>query len=227
LIPIRDENPTRRFPVVTIGLIAINVIVGLWSFTLLPDAYESLIAQYGAVPLQISRAFSLLPQFPASWMSLFSSMFLHGGLMHLGGNMLYLWIFGNNVEDHLGHLKFLVFYLASGLIAALAHFAGDTASNVPMIGASGAISGVLGAYLILYPHARVVTMVWFFFFLRFIAIPAYIVLGVWFVMQLTNVLAGGGGGVAWWAHIGGFVAGMLMIWLFAETRNRRRRLITF
>ncbi|MBI5058467.1 rhomboid family intramembrane serine protease [candidate division KSB1 bacterium] len=227
MIPIRDENPTRRLPVITIGLIAANVIAGIWSFTLPSSMYEALVYQFGTVPLLMTRAFNLLPQFPERWLSLVSSMFLHGGLMHLGGNMLYLWIFGNNVEDHLGHLKFLLFYLAAGVIAALAHYAGDITSTVPMIGASGAISGVLGAYLILYPQARVVTMVWFFFFLRFVPIPAYIVLGVWFLMQLTNLLGGGGGGVAWWAHIGGFIAGMLLIWSFAETRNRRRRLITF
>lgn len=222
MIPIRDENPTRHFPFVTVGLIAINVVVGLYSFVQPPAWYQAFIDTYGAVPVRITRDWNLLPALPTQWLTLFTSMFLHGGVMHLAGNMLYLWIFGNNVEDHLGHIKFFFFYFFCGLIAALSHYAGDITSNIPMVGASGAISGVLGAYVILYPHARVVTMIWFFVFLRFIPIPAWIVLGVWFVMQLSGVLGGGEGGVAWWAHIGGFIAGLLIVLMLPGTRNRRR-----
>jgi membrane associated rhomboid family serine protease len=220
MIPIRDENPTRRVPVVTITLIAMNALVFLYQVVQPPEAQREFVLAFGAVPLLLTRDFHLLPQFPAHWLSLISSMFLHGGFLHLGGNMLYLWIFGNNVEDHLGRVRFVLFYVLCGIAAALAHTLGNIASPVPMIGASGAISGLLGAYLLLYPRANVVVLIWFFFFLRFVRIPAFIVLGVWFLMQLPGAL-GESGGIAFLAHIGGFVFGLLTVKLLGRYHPRR------
>lgn len=160
------------------------------------------------------------------WLTIFTSMFMHGSIMHLGGNMLYLWIFGNNIEDVLGHAKFFVFYIVCGVLAALAHIAFSLGSPIPTVGASGAIAGVLGAYLLLFPNARIRTLVFIFFFVTFVEIPALIVLGFWFVLQLTGVLGPSmpGGGIAYWAHVGGFVAGMLIIHIAGgKTLLRRRR----
>jgi membrane associated rhomboid family serine protease len=210
LIPIRDENPTRRRPVVTVALILINVVVFIYQITQSPEVQQRIVFTYGAIPLFLTRDFLLLPQFPARWITLITSMFLHGGFLHLGGNMLYLWIFGNNVEDYLGHVKFVVFYVICGAVAALTHTAAELNSSVPMIGASGAISGILGAYLILYPRARVVVMLWFLIFVRFVRVPAFAVLGIWFLMQVTSVF-GGEDGIAWYAHIGGFIFGLLTV----------------
>jgi membrane associated rhomboid family serine protease len=221
MIPIRDENPTRRVPVVTIALIAINAAVFLYQFIQLPDAQREFVYTFGAIPLLLTRDFHLLPQFPTHWPSLISSMFLHGGFLHLGGNMLYLWIFGNNIEDHLGRVRFVFFYVLCGIVAALTHTLSDITSAVPMIGASGAISGLLGAYLLLYPRANVVVLIWFFFFLRFIRIPAFIVLGLWFVMQLPGTLTGASSGIAFFAHIGGFIFGLATIKLMGRHQPRR------
>lgn len=220
MIPLRDENPTQRPAVVTVALIIANAAVFLVQVTRPPDVQQWIAYNFGAIPLLLVRDAFLLPQPPSHWVTLLSSMFLHGGLFHLAGNMLSLWIFGNNVEDHLGHLKFLGFYLLCGVAAALTHTLAEISSPVPMIGASGAISGILGAYLILYPRARVVTMIWFFFFLRFVRVPAFIVLGLWFLMQLPGAL-GGSGGIAWFAHIGGFVFGLLIVLLFGGRRPRQ------
>jgi membrane associated rhomboid family serine protease len=226
MIPLRDENPTRRPAVVTVALIVANCTVFLFQVTRPPDAQQWIAYNFGAIPLLLVRDAFLLPQPPGHWLTLFSSMFLHGGLFHLAGNMLYLWIFGNNVEDHLGHVKFLMFYLLCGVAAALTHTLAEIQSTVPMIGASGAISGILGAYLLLYPRARVVTMIWFFFFLRFIRVPAFIVLGLWFLMQLPGAL-GGRDGIAWFAHIGGFVFGLLIVLLFGGRRPRQPHLFGY
>jgi membrane associated rhomboid family serine protease len=217
MIPLRDENPTRRPAIITVALIVANCAVFLFQVTRPLEVQQWITYNFGAIPLLLVRDVFLLPQPPGHWLTLFSSMFLHGGFFHLAGNMLYLWIFGNNVEDHLGHLKFLVFYLLCGVAAALTHTLAESQSTVPMIGASGAISGILGAYLVLYPRARVVTMIWFFFFLRFVRVPAFIVLGLWFLMQLPGAL-GGSGGIAWFAHIGGFVFGLLIIRLLGGQR---------
>lgn len=217
MIPIRDENPTRRTPFITVGLIAANAVVFAYQFLLPPSELQQFVLAYGAVPALLAHDFLALPGFPVHWLALFSSMFLHGGVMHLLGNMLYLWIFGNNVEDYLGHGKFLLFYLLCGLTAALAHAVTDLTSAIPMIGASGAISGLLGAYLILYPRARVVVLIWFFFFIRFVRVPAFLVLGLWFVMQIPGAL-GNADGIAWFAHIGGFVFGLLLVRLMGRRR---------
>jgi membrane associated rhomboid family serine protease len=216
-IPLRDENPTRRFPAITISLIALNI--GLFLFQALsPQGLAHYVQRMGVIPYEISHLESLAEGVRlAPPLTLFAAMFLHGSLFHLLGNMLFLWIFGNNVEDFLGPIRFLLFYLVSGLGASLFQVLFSPNSRVPMIGASGAIAGVLGAYLILFPAARVVTLVFLFFFVRLVAIPAAVVLGLWFALQILNV--GMGGGVAWFAHIGGFLLGMGLILL----RRRRRR----
>jgi len=215
-LPLSDENPTSRFPLVTIGLIALNVLI-FASQAVSPQGLQSAALRFGAIPYAITHFRSLgeAPAFPPL-LTLVTSMFLHGGLFHLLGNMLYLWIFGNNIEDVLGPLKFVLFYITSGLAAGLAQVLAMPGSRVPMIGASGAIAGVLGAYAVLFPRARVKTFVFLFFYISVVPIPAGIVLGLWLVLQLLNV--GLGGGVAWFAHIGGFAVGAALI---LPVRRRR------
>lgn len=223
MIPIRDENPTTRTPVVTIGLIAINVLVFVLQMLQPSEAQQQFVFAWGAIPRDITMGWDLLPAIPIAWLTLFTSMFMHGGLMHLGGNMLYLWIFGNNIEDRLGHVKFLVFYLIGGLVAALSHVFFAPSSDIPMVGASGAISAVLGAYIVAYPQARVIVLFWIVVFVRFIRVPALLMLGVWFAMQIfgfTGDAGSQGGGVAWLAHIGGFAVGVVLI-LLAGVRPQR------
>ncbi|MEO5656262.1 MAG: rhomboid family intramembrane serine protease [Nitrospiria bacterium] len=223
MIPLRDENPTTITPVVTMGLIAANVLVFLYQMSL-GGSGEELVYTFGAVPLALFGGESLSP-LPAT-LTLMTSMFLHGGFMHVGGNMLYLWIFGNNIEDVMGHGRFIVFYLICGVAAAYAHALSAPSSAVPMIGASGAISGVLGAYLLLFPRAQILTLIPLGFFTRLVHIPAMVVLGFWIVIQFLNgTLSVGqaGGGVAWFAHVGGFVAGMALIRVFARPRLTRSR----
>ncbi len=213
MIPLRDNIPSLRAPVVTVGLIIINVLVYLNQLTLPPRAAARFVYYYGLIPTEITGGDLLVPHPVPLYATIFTSMFVHGGLFHIAGNMLYLWIFGDNVEDRLGRIRFLAFYLASGLAAALAQVLSNPSSKVPMIGASGAISGVLGAYLLLYPHARVVTLIFFGLFTRLVEIPALIVLGFWILVQVLSGLLTLGvevGGVAWFAHIGGFVAGLVM-----------------
>jgi rhomboid family protein len=228
VFPLKDDVPSRTTPVVTVGLIALNVLVFLYQVSLQGEgslegvrAARDLVLEFGLVPCRLTGACapgaSLLP--PA--LTVLTSMFLHGGLLHVGGNMLYLWIFGNNVEDTLGHGRFLVFYLAAGSVAATAQTVLSAASSVPMIGASGAVSGVLGAYLLLFPRANVLTVIVFGFFVRLVRIPAVVLLGLWFFVQfLGGLVAWGGaaargeaagGETAWFAHLGGFVAGMALL----------------
>jgi len=215
MIPLRDDNPTTIPPVVTIGLCA---LVFLWQQTLSQDAGTIAVYAYGVVPAVLFGNDSLPPgiaRIPAE-LSIFTSMFMHGGWMHIIGNMLYLWIFGNNIEDTLGHVRFILFYLLCGVAAALAQSLINTHSEVPMIGASGAIAGVLGAYMVLFPRAHVLVLVPFGFFTQLLRLPALLVLGFWFVLQLFEgglIAANGEGGVAHWAHIGGFVAGIALIFL--------------
>ena len=182
--------------------------------------------EFGAVPCRISGQ-CLTDEFPPPTLTIFTSMFLHGGLLHIGGNMLYLWIFGDNIEDTLGHLRFLVFYLSAGVAAAAAQVLFNPASPVPMVGASGAVSGVLAGYLLLFPQASILTLITFGFFVRFVQVPAVIVLGFWIVVQFVNgfvtfgARGGEGGGVAWFAHIGGFVAGLVLLFLLRRRGSRR------
>jgi len=224
LLPLKDDIPTRRLPIVTIALIAINVIVyflfehGLWD---LGDIGNERVVDYGAIPKEITD-----PGFevgagdqPPSWLTIFTSMFMHGSLLHLGGNMLFLWIFGNNIEDAMNRALFVGFYLLGGLAALGLQVVTDAGSAIPTVGASGAIAGVLGAYARLYPRARVVTLVFIVIIITVITLPAVLVLGVWFLLQLLpafNDPTGTGGGVAYFAHIGGFLFGVLAIRLFAN-----------
>ena len=214
MLPLRDNIPAHRFPAVTIGLIAANVAVFLYQSLLAPQSAQRMIFLYGLIPRELTSGVPLVPHaFPVE-VTLFTSMFVHGGLFHVGGNMLYLWIFGNNVEDAMGHARFVLFYVLSGLAAAFSQVAAGPNSAIPMVGASGAVSGVLGAYLLLYPHARVLTLITLGWFWRLVEIPAFIVLGFWIVVQVLNGLLTfnfQGGGVAWFAHIGGFAGGMLLL----------------
>lgn len=214
MIPIRDINPTSRFPLVTVLLIVVNSAVFLYQTVIGSPGAEELILGYALVPVRLFSGAADGSAVPAA-VTLVTSQFLHGGLLHVGGNMLYLWIFGNNVEDAMGRSRFVLFYVLCGIAAALSHAVRHAASPVPMIGASGAVSGVLGAYLLLYPRARVQTLIVFGLSVRAVPIPAMTVLLFWFVLQFVNVsMAEGEGGVAWLAHIGGFAAGMLLIGLF-------------
>lgn len=226
MIPLHDDNPTEINPLVTIALIVACSLVFLYQASLPDKVGESFVFQYGAIPASIFGHEAAFPEdsvgFPLT-LTLLTSMFLHGGWMHLIGNMLYLWIFGNNIEDVMGHVKFVIFYVVCGLVAAMSHALTDPSSAVPMVGASGAISGVLGAYLLLFPRAQVMVLIPLGIFTRTMYVPAGFVLGFWFVLQLLSggmSLGQGGGGVAWFAHVGGFIAGMALIGFFKHPHVR-------
>jgi membrane associated rhomboid family serine protease len=221
MLPIKDDIPTQRTPVITIALIVINCLVYLYELMQGSRGYMYFTHVWGLIPVELTTGVELTPRDNvSSVVNLFTSMFMHGGIVHLGGNMLYLWIFGNNIEDRLGRVKFVLFYLASGIVAALSFIATDPHSDIPLVGASGAIAGVLGAYLLSYPRARVVTVLFIFYFIRVARIPALFVLGFWFVLQILNGLpalgSSGSGGVAWFAHIGGFVFGLIVFRFFVK-----------
>lgn len=204
MFPLRDVIPSRTTPYVGYALIVLNALAFLYEQSLTERGLRQFILTWGLVPAMFD------------WTTVITSMFLHGGWSHFLGNMLYLWIFGDNVEDRLGHGRFLFFYIATGIIAALVQTSFNPDSAIPMIGASGAISGVLGAYIILFPHSRVLTLLWLFIFVEIIEVPAIILLGLWFLMQLLSGLGSltqpeAGGGVAFWAHAAGFVAGMALL----------------
>jgi len=215
MIPLRDVIPSRTRPVVTVALIALNALVFLRQLGLDAELGQAFVFQFGLVPAEFS------------WVNVFTSMFVHGGLMHVGGNMLYLWIFGDNVEDRMGHGRFLVFYLLAGIGAALAQTFAAPDSPVPMVGASGAIAGVMGAYFVLYPKSRVLTLIPFP--VMVVEIPAVYFLGIWFVMQFVNGLASQAqaagsemaGGVAFWAHAAGFGVGAALVFLFRRPERAR------
>jgi membrane associated rhomboid family serine protease len=221
-IPIRDDQPTIRPPVVTIGIIALNTLVFLATWLQGPQAFQLFTYQFGYIPVELTHSVELTPQMPASpYFTMFSSMFMHGGWLHLIGNMLFLWIFGNNVEDYFGHVWFIIFYLLSGLAAVTLQTVFDPNSQVPMIGASGAIAGVMGGYMILHPRARITVLLFLFFFIQFVALPAKIVLGIWFLYQLLMSLgASSEGGVAFFAHVGGFIFGLVVLWLLVKVRGK-------
>lgn len=231
MFPLHDDNPTRIFPVVTVALIVICTLVFLWELAA-PNA-EGVAYSFGLIPAVFFGARELPPELSVipSSLTLITSMFLHGGWMHLIGNMAYLWIFGNNVEDAMGHARFIIFYLLCGVAATLAHAFFDIDSTLPLVGASGAIAGVLGAYLLLHPKSRVLVLVFLGFFVTTVRLPAVVVIGFWIALQLFNAALAGpsAGGVAWWAHIGGFVAGLALIPFFRHAdvpffdRKRRRR----
>ena len=217
MIPLRDSIRTRRTPIVNFILIAANIVAFalLW---LAGSKQESLVYQLAVIPSSFTTGLDL-----GDIGDIFTGMFMHAGLAHLGGNMLYLWIFGDNVEDSMGRIGYLAFYLVGGVIASLTHILTNSGSEIPAVGASGAIAAVLGAYLVLYPHSRVATLIPLGYFLRVTMLPAVVVLGLWFVLQLfSGVLSLGGpdvGGVAFWAHIGGFVAGVVLALLFGKRRR--------
>ena len=250
MLPIKDDIPTRRFPIVTVAIIAINVIVFLGfqvnSVSLDgADLKQDVVVKYSAIPYEIThpgqncdqtgdqivcgsaaelRSDGLGADQPPAWATVLFAMFMHGGLLHIAGNMLFLWIFGNNIEDSMNRGLFVVFYLLGGVVATLAQTALDTNSAVPTLGASGAIAAVLGGYALLYPRARVLTLVIIIFFVTILRLPALLVLGAWFLLQLLDFSASqpgaSGGGVAYVAHIGGFAFGLLAIRLFATRPHR-------
>ncbi len=215
-IPIKDDAPTARTPFVTIALLAANVLVFIFSYFQGPQGFEFFVLQFGFIPAEFVNQVEITPLMPASpYITAFTSMFMHGGWLHLIGNMLFMWIYGNNVEDYLGHLKFLLFYLLAGLAAVALYTAFAPNSEVPLVGASGAIAGLMGAYMVLHPRARITVLI-VFFFIQFVTLPAKVVLGIWFALQLFMSISGGlsgfsGGGVAWMAHVGGFVFGWVLL----------------
>ena len=225
MIPLRDENPSTTVPVVTRALIALNLVVFLYEVMLGPEL-RGFVFDWGFVPVRLTLAarYGDVPLLPAV-VPVLTSMFLHAGWSHLIGNMWYLWIFGDNIEDVLGHAGFLVFYLACGVVATLLHYLTGPVAEVPTVGASGAIAAVLGAYLVAFPRARVYTLLPIFPFFQVVPLPAFLVLGLWFLFQFVLGLgalgASGGGGIAFWAHIGGFAAGWLVMWVFLALRRAR------
>ena len=230
MIPLRDANPTRRTPVVTLAFLVACVVVFAWELGLdatSPTALEPFVTDWGVVPAELLASWNRGDYLSQETATLLTSQFLHGGFVHLIGNMLYLWIFGNNVEDRLGRLRFVLFYLGGGVLAGLAQVAVDPSSDIPTVGASGAIAATLGGYLVLFPRARITTLVFLGFFYQLINVPAIVVLGFWFVLQLFDGIASLGaeaiGGVAFFAHIGGFVAGAIAVRLFAVGRSGSAR----
>jgi len=219
LIPYKDDNPTSTFPLVTIGIIVLNILIFVLE-VVSQSGMKDVTYTYGAIPYYILTFEENQPIHPA--LTVFTSMFMHGGLFHLGGNMLYLWIFGNNIEDRLGHIRFIFFYIFCGVVSAYAYAVTNPHSLIPMIGASGAVSGILGAYILLFPRAHVQTLVFLGFFVTTVKIPALIVIGFWAIIQFVNGIVSTGlderGGVAWLAHIGGFLIGLLTIKLWLPMR---------
>ena len=242
MFPLKDHNPTRIRPYMTFLFVAANVVVFVYEL-MLGDRLENFVAAWGAIPFEITQSEDLVGPTEVGFnhqpgpsflpLTLLSSMFMHGSIMHIFGNMLYLWIFGNNVEDLLGHVKYFIFYIVCGIAAGLAHVFFNPESTVPTVGASGAVAGVLGAYLVTFPHARVTTLVFFGIFIRMMEVPAAFLLLVWFILQsLQGFLSLGisemSGGVAWFAHIGGFVVGAVLAFVMGgrnmrEVRQRSRR----
>ncbi|MEE8176147.1 MAG: rhomboid family intramembrane serine protease [Gemmatimonadota bacterium] len=226
MFPLRDENPTELIPFITVAIILANVAVWLTVENAgLGRPFLDALCNYGSIPGELTGALSPGQALPlgsydcvaggATWSTVLTSMFLHGSWGHLIGNMWFLWVFGNNVEDSMGHSRFVVFYLLTGVVAAAAHVMTAPASGIPTVGASGAISGVMGAYMVLYPRVRVLTLVFFYL----VYLPAWLMLGYWFLIQfLSGTVADGGAGVAFWAHVGGFFAGVLLVKAFERKR---------
>ena len=234
MIPLHDDIPSQRRPIVTWLLILANILAFTYEMTLGPGALEAFFQTWAVIPREVTAAWRALlggALEPEAFVPVFSAMFLHGGWLHIGSNMLYLWIFGDNVEDRMGHVGFLIFYLFAGVAATALQVGLNPESPVPNLGASGAIAGVLGAYLLLYPDARVLTLIFLGFFITTARLSALWLLGIWFVLQAVRGFAefgagaAGGGGVAWWAHVGGFVVGMIVggiLRIFTPRRQRNR-----
>jgi membrane associated rhomboid family serine protease len=218
VVPLRDENPVSITPVITYGIIGLNIAIFVFQLSLSREGLDQFLDAWALVPAQLTESFQGALRAPAyEWITLVSSQFLHGGFFHVGGNLLYLWVFGNNIEDQLGHLRFLIFYLGCGVLAGLSQWVFDPASTVPTIGASGAIAGVMGAYILRFPRAYIVTLIPLIIFFTTVRIPAIFFLGFWFVQQALFSLASlssdvnlGSSGVAYWAHSGGFVFGLIL-----------------
>lgn len=224
MIPIRDNIRSRRFPVVSVALILINAAVFIYELSLNQNQLSGFIAAFGVIPRRISGIMDGQLTFVPAVIPLVTAMFLHGGWIHLLGNMLYLWIFGDNVEDRLGRGKFLALYLAAGIVGSLVQIRANPLAAEPIIGASGAIAGVLGAYFVSYPKAKVLTLLPIFFFFTFIEIPAFLFLFIWFITQWLSgfvTLGVAGNMVAWWAHIGGFVTGAVGVLILAPARKKK------
>jgi membrane associated rhomboid family serine protease len=232
MIPIKDDNPQKTFPIMTILLILSNLAVFIYQFKL-GSGLEAFIYRFGTIPWEISHlqespnlSFQFRSTIPTI-LTLFTSMFIHGGILHLLGNMIYLWIFGDNIEALIGHFRFLFFFICCGLVATFSHVVAFRDSLYPMVGASGAISGILGAYFLKFPKARVHILIFLFFFIRIIRVPALIVLGFWFIIQVLSGLSSlgmkGGGGIAWFAHIGGFIAGSFLVFFFEKQKRMKNR----
>jgi membrane associated rhomboid family serine protease len=220
-IPLKDLNPRRHYPIVNTTLILANVLVFLYQYSLPPHIFKLFMTTYATVPARFPAWLSGHAPLESAFVPLLTSMFLHSGVLHIAGNMLFLWIFGDNVEDFYGHFTYLLFYLFCGIGSGLLHVAFNMNSPVPALGASGAISGVMGAYLILYPRSQILTLVFVFL----VPIPAVIILGLWFIMQFMSAFGSLGsvasGGVAWWAHVGGFLLGMLLTMMAKGKRSAR------
>lgn len=224
MLPLKDDNPTQRLPVFTIALIVVNCLIHFYQMSLPFKEAQLFVYQYGLIPVEMTHLRDMTPDIPFPIIfSPFSSMFLHGDLVHLGGNMLYLWIFGNNIEDALGHIRFIIFYFLSGLAAVALFILFSPDGTVPLVGASGAIAGILGAYMVAFPRARVLTLIWIIFIIRLVWLPAVFILGYWFILQLfmafSSVGMQEGGGVAWFAHVGGFIFG----WLYIRRKKKRQK----
>ena len=224
MIPIRDRNPSGTFPFVTVSIIALNILVFLFELSM-GQGLDSFLFQFGVVPIKVYYSTDIPDSnIINTYFPFLSFMFLHGGFVHLIGNMWYLWIFGDNVEDRLGRVKFIIFYLICGIGSAIVHVYFNSQSEVPCVGASGAIAGVLGAYMVTFPRARVLVLIPLFIVWQTIELPAIIVLGFWFLIQFfsgtASISSTHGGGVAWWAHIGGFVLGIILIKLFPKSRRQ-------
>ncbi len=226
MIPLRDENPSRTIPIVNIFLILANLSVFIYQNFFVQGGAGPLFTRLGFIPYELTHAVDIAPKNLAPVpLTIITSMFMHAGWIHFLGNMLYLWIFGDNIEDALGHFKYLFFYLLCGVSASLTHGLVNFSSQVPTVGASGAVAGVLGAYMFLFPGARVRTLFIVFVFIRVISVPAIILLGYWILIQVLSVMtefgSRTGGGVAWFAHIGGFVTGLVLVILMRKRRKKR------
>ncbi len=222
MIPLKDNTPTSSFPFITILIIIVNTTIFFFQTSLGPFAGELFVFKTGAIPYEIVRLTDIGPKaLLAPPFTLLTAIFVHGSFFHLAGNMLYLWIFGNNIEDSIGHVRFGLFYILAGILASLFHILTNVDSTVPMVGASGAIAGILGAYFVLHPRSEILTLIFFFFFIHIVRIPAIIFLGLWFAFQLFS--SHSGGGVAWYAHIGGFITGVVMIFFFRKKRPRFKK----
>jgi membrane associated rhomboid family serine protease len=224
LIPIKDFNPSRSTPVVTILIIVACSIVFLYEVLLPPDIREVFIRMFAVIPFEVMHGVDIPPPDPLTpYGNLISYQYLHGGFLHIFGNMLFLWVFGDNVEDRLGKLKYFIFYTVCGISAAVIQSLVYPNSNIPLIGASGAISGILGAYAVMFPRAQILTLIFIFFFIDVIVLPASLWIGIWFLMQFMSALISVNhlsmGGVAWFAHIGGFITGIILVKMLYRRKN--------